>query len=341
MKTQKIIFIIVITIFSIKLDAQFKLKSNGYVGIGTNSPQRLFVIGGSSTPLMGYKTTDGKGWATYASGGVDFAIYEYTNTGWTSGAQRLTIKRGGNIYLRGHAGVGSYVSSNYNFYVSGDAYATDNWQSSDKHIKKDIKNLEKSYYKELYKLNSYSYKLDKEGYSKSIKKDKSDAIAAEMTEEDNVLDSSFYERTRIGLLAQEVQEIYPELVKEDENGYLAINYNSFIPILINALKDQQEQLKNLKNELDEQKMLSELLLKNYPNPATNETKLNFTLPDNTKSASIYIYNPEGVLVKKIKIKDNKESEIVLNTEDFKNGVYTYTLVADNTVVGTKRLLISK
>ena len=53
---------------------------------------------------------------------------------------------------------------------------------------------------------------------------------------------------KIGLLAQEVQKAFPELVKEsgDEEGTLSVNYQGMIPVLINAIKEQQEQIDELK-----------------------------------------------------------------------------------------------
>ena len=56
---------------------------------------------------------------------------------------------------------------------------------------------------------------------------------------------------KIGLLAQEVQQAFPELVKEagDAEGTLSINYQGMIPVLINAIKEQQIELQKLKNKL--------------------------------------------------------------------------------------------
>nr|DAN66510.1 MAG TPA: structural protein [Caudoviricetes sp.] len=42
-----------------------------------------------------------------------------------------------------------------------------------------------------------------------------------------------------GLLAQDVQQVLPEAVSQDENGYLSLDYNAVIALLVNAVKDQQ------------------------------------------------------------------------------------------------------
>ena len=53
---------------------------------------------------------------------------------------------------------------------------------------------------------------------------------------------------KIGLLAQEVQKAFPELVKQsgDDEGTLSVNYQGMIPVLINAIKEQQKQIDELK-----------------------------------------------------------------------------------------------
>ena len=52
-------------------------------------------------------------------------------------------------------------------------------------------------------------------------------------------------KQKIGVLAQEIKEVFPELVTEDENENLAVNYQGLVPVLINALKEQEERIKRL------------------------------------------------------------------------------------------------
>ena len=66
---------------------------------------------------------------------------------------------------------------------------------------------------------------------------------------------------KIGVIAQEVQALFPELVKE-VNGVLSVNYQGLVPVMINALKEQQlqiEQLKARERELDRQSQEIRLL----------------------------------------------------------------------------------
>jgi hypothetical protein len=58
-------------------------------------------------------------------------------------------------------------------------------------------------------------------------------------------------KSKIGLLAQDVQKAFPELVKttNNEDKTLSVNYQGLIPVLINAIKEQQKQIDELKKLL--------------------------------------------------------------------------------------------
>ena len=55
-------------------------------------------------------------------------------------------------------------------------------------------------------------------------------------------DESLSQETHIGLIAQDVEKVIPELVTEDENGFKAIAYAKLTTILIEAIKEQQGQM---------------------------------------------------------------------------------------------------
>jgi hypothetical protein len=50
-----------------------------------------------------------------------------------------------------------------------------------------------------------------------------------------------------GFIAQEVKEILPDMVKENSNGYLAIDYIQFIPLLLEEIKDLNKRVQELEN----------------------------------------------------------------------------------------------
>ena len=53
------------------------------------------------------------------------------------------------------------------------------------------------------------------------------------------------EAEQVGVLAQELEKLYPELVSTDAQGYKAVNYAQLAPILIEALKEQQRLIETL------------------------------------------------------------------------------------------------
>ena len=66
-----------------------------------------------------------------------------------------------------------------------------------------------------------------------------------------VLKDDIHKKIHYGLIAQEAEEIYPELVKNSEFGYKTVNYVELIPLLILKMKDMQTEIDNLKTQLSE------------------------------------------------------------------------------------------
>jgi hypothetical protein len=91
-------------------------------------------------------------------------------------------------------------------------------QTSDARLKKDISPLQNPLQK-IIRLNGYTYHWKNEN-------------------SDN--------RLQTGVLAQEVQKLFPELVVENKDGILAVNYSGLIPVLIESVKEQQKQIDELK-----------------------------------------------------------------------------------------------
>lgn len=82
-------------------------------------------------------------------------------------------------------------------------------------------------------------------------------------------DRNFPESKQLGLIAQDVEEVFPELVLTQNDGYKAVNYDGMIPVLIEGIKEQQliisdleekvSELEELKKQLNsQQQMISQL-----------------------------------------------------------------------------------
>jgi hypothetical protein len=51
----------------------------------------------------------------------------------------------------------------------------------------------------------------------------------------------------LGVVAQEVEEVLPELISTDGEGYKSVNYNGLIGVLIESVKCLQEKVEELEN----------------------------------------------------------------------------------------------
>lgn len=58
------------------------------------------------------------------------------------------------------------------------------------------------------------------------------------------------DETQIGLIAQEVETVIPELVKTDQQGDKSVNYSKLTVVLLEALKEQQEMIEELQREIE-------------------------------------------------------------------------------------------
>jgi len=59
---------------------------------------------------------------------------------------------------------------------------------------------------------------------------------------------STYEGHDIGVIAQEIEEVLPELVTTRDTGYKAVKYEKIVALLIEAIKEQQKQIDELRNK---------------------------------------------------------------------------------------------
>jgi len=57
-------------------------------------------------------------------------------------------------------------------------------------------------------------------------------------------------KQNIGVLAQDIQKVFPELVSTDNRDMLAVNYQGLVPVLINALKEQDAKMKEQEKRLE-------------------------------------------------------------------------------------------
>ena len=64
---------------------------------------------------------------------------------------------------------------------------------------------------------------------------------------------SYYESGSLdsGIIAQDVQKVLPQLVKERKTGYLGVRHDRLVGLLIEAIKEQQVQIEDMKDKIKE------------------------------------------------------------------------------------------
>ena len=67
----------------------------------------------------------------------------------------------------------------------------------------------------------------------------------------NWLDEKKGTTEQIGFIAQELEKVFPQLVMTNKDGYKSVAYSHVIPVLVEAIKEQQQQIDELKKEMDE------------------------------------------------------------------------------------------
>ena len=72
---------------------------------------------------------------------------------------------------------------------------------------------------------------------------------------DDYPEMGFTKDRQIGFIAQDVEKVFPELVKTNNNGYKGVYYVKMVPILLEAMKEQQKEISELKKQ---QAMFAEL-----------------------------------------------------------------------------------
>ncbi len=69
----------------------------------------------------------------------------------------------------------------------------------------------------------------------------------------NWKDSARDTSEQIGFIAQEIEKEFPQLVKTDDKGMKSVAYANMTPVLLEAIKEQQQQIDDLKKAIEELK----------------------------------------------------------------------------------------
>ena len=235
---------------------------------------------------------------------------------------------------------------------------------SDSTLKENITKIESPLTK-LKQLNGYEY-----NYKSVFKKG---------TKSEGIIENEQKGERRLGLLAQEVEKVFPGIVKMMPDSTKAISYTDLIAVLIESIKDQQTQIETIQTVLYSQekeiiklkKKLSSCcdsisnteynrvsipnemstidvsvsdsakLYDNIPNPFSVNTEIKFEIPENVISAKLIIHDMQGIEIKSYSISQRGVGIITIKGSELKAGMYLYSLLIGNKIIQTKRMILTK
>ena len=179
------------------------------VGIGTASPARKLHVYDAST-----------------SGAGPFVVDQFATSGFTD---CVTLFRSAQAASSSWGACFMQASSGGNtiFYVRGDGYvwaANDITAFSDERVKTNLQKIEGALDK-VSNINGYTF------------------TRTDYTSEDDK------DKRHVGVIAQEVQKVLPELVHEDDKGMLSVAYGNMTALLIEAIKEERQKREALEERI--------------------------------------------------------------------------------------------
>lgn len=336
----------------------------GVYGLGVSYGVYGSASSGSGYGLYGVSNYIG----VYASG-TTYGVYSVSSNGVgvrASSDNNLGASFYSTNYYGLRAGTG-LASQNWAGVFDGSVYTFGTYQTSDRNLKKNIKELAGAM-DIIERLKPKKYEFIREGRLSAL------LLPA----------GSHY-----GLIVQELQEVLPELVKEVDNDLnsskipvdtavlisknstpvnrvpqkiskdsltiKAVNYTELIPIMIKAMQEQNDKIKTQQDQINQLAALVQTLSKqqvqsqafsptaflkqNIPNPSRNGTVITYHVPENTGQAQIKITDIKGRLIKAFSVKG--DGQITLKGNELSSGVYNYTLYINNIIADSKQMVISR
>lgn len=249
-----------------------------------------------------------------------------------------------------------------------------NWSNvSDGRIKKDVKeNVPGLAF--INKLKAITYHLNVSEIRTFLGEGKTDEetknhVAAQAAEEKALIEEGVKEKEKIiytGFVAQEVEKAAKELdydfsgvdKPQNENSLYGLRYAEFVVPLVKAVQElsKQNDEKDMKiNELEtrlaklenllsasagstENISLSNALLEqNIPNPFTNTTIINYTLPQKFTAAQIIITDQNGKTLKLVNVSGAGRGSLKIDAAILAAGAYHYSLLVDGKMIESKQM----
>ena len=387
MKTKSSLFIIALLMcFPLVINAQMYIDSLGIVQVGnyehdiysgieewSKDTSIVLNVKGNGYCWSGAKIAIGDNGSKYAQ---NVSIGELKNGDgdtdqlWLQGKKGIyytcaTLSRDTIFYY--DTNIGNDFHFNCNVLASNIAVA------SDSRFKSDITPLESSL-QSITSLSPVSYKLlPRFGENAFNGNGVSDDIPSGGLTDKDLRDIEYFNNfhkslendgPHFGFIAQEVKEIYPELVHTDSNGYMYIDYIGMIPLLVNAIGELNAQIVELRAEnselnqavinaqqpaVDSDNQTSQIaddflrnaLYQNNPNPFSTSTSIAMSLRSDVAQAVVYIFDMQGNMLRSIPVNDRGNVSVTIEGGDLNAGMYIYSLIADGKEIASKRMILTK
>ena len=168
----------------------------------------------------------------------------------------------------------------------------------------------------------------------------------------NTIELQNMSKRHYGFSAEQLEEIYPDLVYTNDNGTKCINYMEMIPLLVQAINELSAKVAELEapgivkrtapQATDIAGTATEdtaVLQQNKPNPFTGTTTISMNIPASAKTAQLCIYDLTGKQLKEINIAERGNTSLSFSAETMSAGMYIYSLIIDTKIIGTKRMVI--
>ena len=324
----------------------------GYGVSGSTSEGISGVYGGHNNEGIGVygRSTSGTGVYGYSTG--------TSLTGGYAGEFTSTNYRG--IYVS--SGTGWYAG-----YFSGDVYATGVFQSSDAKLKKNIKDFGNAM-DIINRLQPKNYEFRNDGNFAKMNLPQGTHYG---------LIAQDLEKVLPGLVKSENFDTKDAVTPDKREAgkktsgesieVKAVNYTELIPVMIKAMQEQDktiqdqnakiEALTQLVNKItgttnvittsENTNAVASVVLtnaaldQNIPNPFTSTTKINYTLPQKYHTAQIIITDKGGRTLKQVSLSGTGKGSLNIDAAAMPSGAYSYTLIADGKIVGSKQMIVAK
>jgi hypothetical protein len=211
--------------FATNLTAQIKVWNNNHVTMGwaNAAPIEQLNIKGDFY-LHPLNTT---------SGGFSFENYNNVGTGGVTFNEPILRPQFHMSMWLGNDASQLYRVYSRRLYQSQGAGV---WSFSDSRLKMNINPWDESALSKLALIKAYRYDLDPAKFG-NVPEEKM-ALLTKQGE------------NQIGFLAQEIKTVFPEMVDVPEEGYMAVNYGMLIPVLLEAIKEQQQLILELQVKVE-------------------------------------------------------------------------------------------